>query len=206
MPNMKFNKMILQRFNEMPYFDKQTLIQLSQNIKLTSIDRYIYLSLIRKDIIQLKKGYYVTNTFFAKHKDDISYLFYIANILRYPSYVSSYTALQYYDLMTDITYGTVSITNKIPRSYKNIAGDFQYHSIKNNLFKDYKLEKGNFNYFIATPSKALFDFLYFKHNQFRGLSKENVYSLIDIYRIDIEEMSIKEQKNFEILLNNHIKK
>ena len=33
---------------------------------------------------------------------------------------------------------------------------------------------GKFDFFIASPAKALFDLLYFRTNQFRGLNSENV--------------------------------
>ena len=39
--------------------------------------------------------------FFDKNRSDISYSFYLANIIRTPSYVSSWAALQYYNLTTE---------------------------------------------------------------------------------------------------------
>ncbi|OGY58158.1 MAG: hypothetical protein A3H67_02835, partial [Candidatus Buchananbacteria bacterium RIFCSPLOWO2_02_FULL_46_11b] len=149
-----------------------------------------------REILRLKKGLYVSADFFEKNRTDISYSFYLANIIRAPSYVSSWTALQYYDLATESIHSVTSVTPKVTRDYQTKAGRFAYQSIKKNLFADFFLVKGKFNFYIASPSKALFDLLYFRTRQFRGIKMENAKALIEDLRIDIDEMDKKERKKF----------
>ena len=72
----------------------------------------------------------------------------------------------------------------------------QYQSMKKNLLTDFSLVNANFDFFIASPSKALFDLLYSRTSQFRGIRFENIDALVRELRIDIEEMDKKERKNF----------
>src|SRR3990170_2877131 len=100
---MKYREILLEQLKPLPYFNKETIYQLSKQygIKNTTVDSYISRSLARKDFIQLKNGMYVTDDFYEKNKNEISYTFYLANIIRMPSYVSSWMALQYYNLTTE---------------------------------------------------------------------------------------------------------
>lgn len=202
---MKYREILLEQLKSQPYFNRKAVHQLSEQygLKSTTVDTYISKSLKRKEIITLKKGLYVSADFYNKNKGDFSYSFYLANILRTPSYVSSWAALQYYDLATEAIYIITSITPKVTRSYKTKVGNFAYQSIQKELFTGFSLVKGNFDFFIASPSKALFDLLYFKARQFRGIRLESVKALIEELRIDIEEMSQEEQKTFFTMVKKY---
>jgi predicted transcriptional regulator of viral defense system len=202
---MKYREILLEQLKSQPYFNRKAVHQLSEQygLKSTTVDTYISKSLKRKEIITLKKGLYLSADFYNKNKGDFSYSFYLANILRTPSYVSSWAALQYYDLATEAIYIITSITPKVTRSYKTKVGNFAYQSIQKELFRGFSLVKGNFDFFIASPSKALFDLLYFKTRQFRGIRLESVKALIEELRIDIEEMSQEEQKSFFTMVKNY---
>ncbi len=200
---------LLEELKFLSYFNKRDVYQLGKNektnnLKDNTIDTYISRFLKHKDIISLKRGIYASTDFYNKNKDDISYLFFLANILRKPSYISSWTALQYYNLATEAIYTVTSVTPKITRNYKTKVGTFSYRSIKKDLFSDFFLVKDKFDFFIASPSKALFDLLYFKTKQFRGIKIENIDSLIEELRIDINEMDKEEQKKFYSMINNYI--
>lgn len=66
--------------------------------------------------------------------------------------------------MTVIT----SITTKKTRYFKNALGDFEYRSVKKDLFWGYKREVDkNQEFFIARPEKALIDFFYL-NSHFKG--------------------------------------
>lgn len=200
---------LLEELKSLPYFDKELVLQLGKNkqnynLKNTTLSVYISRFLKYKEIISLKRGMYVTTDFYNKNKNDVSYLFFIANVLRSPSYISSWTALQYYDLTTEAFNNITSVTPKITRSYKTKIGNFSYQTIKKDLFSNFSIEKGNFDFFIASPSKALFDLLYFKTQQFRGIKFEDINLLIDELRIDIDEMDEKEKKNFFLMIKNYL--
>ncbi len=202
---MKSKKNLLEQLKPLPHFGKSTVYQLGTQLGLknTTIDTYISRFLKYREIFQLKKGLYVSTDFFDKNKNDISYSFYLANIIRTPSYVSSWTALQYYNLSTEAIRSIASVTPKVTRDYKTKAGDFAYQSIKKNFFLDFILIKGKFNFFIASPSKALFDLLYFRTRQFRGITFKHIETLIEELRIDIDEMEKKEQAKFYLMIKKN---
>lgn len=202
---MKYREVLIEQLKTMPYFGKEAVFQLGgqYGIKGTTIDSYVVKSLACKDFLPLKRGLYITSDFYNKNKGDISYTLYLANILRTPSYVSSWTALQYYNLTTEIIHTVTSITPKITRSYITKAATFTYQSIKKELFSDFSLVKGRFDFFIASPSKALFDLLYFKTNQFRGVKLEAIDALVEGLRIDIDEMDASERVIFYTLVKKY---
>ena len=63
-------------------------------------------------------------------------------------------------------------------------------------FSDYSLVKGKFDFYIASPSKALFDLLYFRTHQFRSVRLEDVGKIVEEFRIDIDEMDEAERNKF----------
>lgn len=200
---------LLEELKPLPYFDKDRILQLgkkqeSYNLKNSTIDTYISRFLKEKEIIPLKRGIYVTADFYYKNKDDASYLFYLANILRQPSYISTWTALQYYNLATEVIHTITSVTPKITRNYNTKIGTFSYQSIKKDLFSDFILVKGRFEFFIATPAKALFDLLYFKTRQLKGVKFKDINKLIEELRIDIAEMDNTEQDKFYLIIKKNL--
>lgn len=205
---MKSMQNLLEQLKPLPHIDKNTVHQFGVQLGLTdsAIDTYISRLLRRKELHRLKNGLYVSADFFANNQNDIAYSFYLANILRAPSYISSWTALQYYNLVTEAIYPIISVTPKVTREYQTKAGTFTYQSINPALFADFSLISGSFDFFIATPAKALFDLLYFRTNQFRSIprdirmNKTKIKALVDELRIDLDEMELKEQKKFFNLL------
>ncbi len=217
---MKYRKVILEQLRELPYFTKKVIRQLSEpyDIKNATIDAYISRSLKRKEIISLRNGLYVSANFYNSNKGNISYLFYLANIIRKPSYISSWSALQYYNLATEIIHTITSVTPKVTRNYKTKIGTFSYQSVKEDLFENFILvkenfsdysanfskKKGTFDFFIASPSKALFDLLYFKTRQFRGIKFKDIDLLVEELRIDMNEMDKVEQEKFYLITKKYI--
>jgi predicted transcriptional regulator of viral defense system len=202
---MKSKKNLLEQLKYLSYFSKYTVYQLGKQLGLTesTVKTYISRFLRYKEIIQLKNGLCMTTDFFEKNKNDVSYSFYLANIIRTPSYVSSWTALQYYNLTTEAIYSVTSVTPKVTRDYQTKVGNFSYQSIKKELFSDFSLTKGKFDFFIALPSKALFDLLYFRTNQFRSKSAKNIKVLIEELRIEIDEMDKNEQEKFYKMIKKY---
>lgn len=204
---MKSKRNLLEQLKSLPYFSKDTVCQLGNQLGLkdVTIDVYISRFLKYKEILQLKNGLYITTDFFEKNKADISYSLYLANVIRTPSYVSSWTALQYYNLATEAIYSITSVTPKVTREYKTKVGNFSYQSIKEELFSDFSLVKEKFGFFIATPSKALFDLLYFKTHQFRCCTTVDAIKMrIEELRIDIDEMDKEEQEKFYLMIQKNI--
>ncbi len=202
---MKSKNNLIEQLKSLPHFTKNTVYQLGIQLGLkdTTVDTYISRFLKYKEIYRLKNGLYVSADFFDKNKNDISYSFYLANILRTPSYISSWAALQYYNLTTEAIHSITSVTQKVTREYQTKAGNFAYQSINKELFSGFSLAKGKFDFFIASPSKALFDLLYFRTNQFRGVSAENIKTMITELRVDIDEMEKEEQAKFYSMIKKY---
>ena len=196
---------MLEQLKGIPHFEKATVRQLAGQYGLTpkTVDTYISRFLKRREIVLLKRGVYVTTDFLNQHHDDVSYTFYLANILRNPSYVSSWTALQYYNLATEAVNTITSVTTKVTRTYSTKAGSFKYQSINKDLFADFALKRGGFDFFIASPSKALFDMLYFKTHQFRGVEKKEIDRIVEAARVDWDDMDPREKKKFYSMINTY---
>lgn len=196
---------LLKQLNSLPYFTKNVISKLGNQLGLENaiVDTYISRYLKHKEIFRLKNGLYVSAEFFDKNKNDLSYSFYLANIIRTPSYISSWSALQYYGLATEAIYSVTSVTTKVTREYVVKTGNYNYHSINKNLFSDFFLMSGKFGFFIASPAKALFDMLYFRTHQFRGLTFEEIKILVSDLRIDIDDMVKTEQEKFYNMIKKY---
>ncbi len=204
---MKSRKNLLEQLKNLPYFNKDTVRQLGDQLGLkdTTVDTYISRFLKYKEIFKLKRGIYISADFYSKNKGDISYPFYLANIIYKPSYVSSWAALQYYNLTTESIHAITSVAQKATRTYDTKVGGFSYQSIQKELFTDFSSVNGKFNFFIASQAKALFDLLYFKTRQFRGVKIEDIKQLIEESRIDIDEMDKSEQDKFYEMIKKYTK-
>lgn len=202
---MKSKNNLLEQLKSLPHFSKSTVYQLGKQLGLKdpTVNTYISRFLKYKDIYRLKNGLYVSADFFDKNRNDISYSFYLANIIRTPSYISSWAALQYYNLATEAIHSITSVTPKVTREYQTKVGNFAYQSISKDLFTDFSLAKGKFDFYVASPSKALFDLLYFRTNQFRSISAKDVKTLIDELRIDLDEMDKEEQDKFYAMIKKY---
>lgn len=174
----------LLKLSKLPYFRISHLEVYLSHLKKQSLYQKISCWMGKGEIIEFKKGYYVTKEYKEKNISDPNYPFYLANILCYPSYVSGTYILSKYDILTEITYPITSITTKTTRKYTNSMGNFIYYSILPKLYIGYERHffKGEPIY-LASLAKALFDYLYIKY--FRR-------------RIKIEEIIFRERLNLEI--------
>lgn len=159
----------------LPYFNKKTA-NLLIGKKGKNLDKKIERLIQKGYLLSLKKGLYVSSIFVEKLTDKKAYCEYLANILRYPSYISLEYALSEYGLIPEGILSITSITLKSGRSFENCLAKFSYQNIKESLFlgftkKDFLDKKINF----ATSAKALFDFLYLK--KLPDLEKELVKDL-----------------------------
>ena len=112
-------------------------------------------------LVQLKRGIYLLAGPYRKIKTPE---FYIANVLKNPSYVSLEKALEYHGLIPESVAVYTSVTTKRPGSLQTSVGVYDYRHIKPSFFWGYmSLVLNGQTVFMATPEKALLDFLYFKH-------------------------------------------
>jgi len=84
--------------------------------------------------------------------------FILVNMGQTPSYISLMTALDYYEITTQVQRDFFeSVAVKRTREIQIDGSVFRYSKIAGNLYFGFKKEKG---YFIATPEKALVDAFY----------------------------------------------
>ncbi len=86
----------------------------------------------------------------------------IANRLYAPSYVSFEFALAYYHVIPEAVYALTSATSRPTRMLTAAGKRFIYSHLKPSAFAGYEpVRLGGDTVFIATPEKALVDYLYF---------------------------------------------
>lgn len=88
-------------------------------------------------------------------------LYYIANRMFDPSYVSLTTALSYHGFIPESVYRITSVTTRKTASFTSKYATFEYRMIKRNLMFGYVLlEKNQIRIKMAEPEKAILDFFY----------------------------------------------
>lgn len=173
----------------LPYFNKYTAGVLIGK-KGRNLDKKIEQLIKKGYLLSLKNGLYVSSVF-VDRTDKSNYQEYIANILRYPSYLSLEYVLSIYGLIPEGVYALTSVTLKSSRVFNNFLGTFIYRNIKPELFygfieKDFNDKKIK----MATVAKALFDFLYFK--KLERINK----AVIEDLRINFDNFKSKDSQEF----------
>lgn len=111
----------------------------------------------KKYIKKLRRGYYI----FSDIDLDERKIFFIANRIYHPSYVSLESALSYYNLIPEGVYMITSVSSAKTFGLETPIGKFSYRRIKPDLMFGYRLENFNDrNCKIAEMEKAALDYLY----------------------------------------------
>ncbi|RKY28314.1 MAG: hypothetical protein DRP61_02110 [Candidatus Omnitrophota bacterium] len=109
-------------------------------------------------LLVLKRGLYIFSEEYRKVQPS---LFFVANFLFAPSYLSLEYALAFYNLIPEKVGVITSITTKKTNIFQNCLGRFEYRSVKEELFFGFKKDiDNNQEFFIALPEKALVDYFY----------------------------------------------
>ena len=156
---------------QFPKFDKRRLVEWQQ-----------------KDYIQkLRNRFYC----FTDREVDESFLFYTANVLYHPSYISLESALAWYGIIPEGVFRTISCSTLKTQDFYTPKGSFMYHHIREKLFFGYRLERwGDHRFAMAEPEKSLIDYLYL-HSEIRSLS--------DIESLRLNRIAIHERISLEKL-------
>jgi len=119
-------------------------------VNLNNWQSYPYLT-------KLGKGLYT----FADYVIEKELLYFAANKIIDPSYISCESALSFYGILK-MEDPIVSVNPVKTHKYKSEYGGYKFHKTKPALMKDYDLVLHNQHYFkIATPEKAIVDFFFF---------------------------------------------
>lgn len=138
-------------------------------------------------IKRIIKNYYV----FSDLKLTEETLFFIANKIYDPSYISMETALSFYKLIPDQVFAITSLSSKKTATFTTPIATFLYRTVKLPVFFGYGLVKfNNLNLKIAEPEKAILDYFYLN---------TDLVSSDDFYEIRINEEEFKERINLDKL-------
>jgi predicted transcriptional regulator of viral defense system len=184
----------LGKISNLSYFDTNTLSliypELSKNSLYSNIKRWIK----QGYLIQIKKGMYVTKEYVLNVQDKSSYKEFLANKIKYPSYLSTEYVLQKYSILSDAVYAYTSVTLKSKNTYSNKFGRYMYRNITRKLFTGYEIkDRGEYSVYEATKAKALFDYLYLKLYRIKNITEE---MLLDL-RLNLDEVDKSDMKEFE---------
>lgn len=162
----------LELFEGLPCFTKASL-RLALGCTEPALNEQIKRWLKKGSLILLKKGLYTTKLYYLKEANKKAFLEFLANRIRFPSYLSGEYILSQYNLLTEATYPLTSITLKTTRAYHTPIAAFRYMNIKPKLFMGFGTKPYAQNIIhLAGKAKALFDFLYLKTNLNVNLKEE----------------------------------
>ena len=138
-----------------PYFGYEDIARV-RGINLTSAkvtaSRYVQQGLL----LRFKKNLYVLRQVWDNASQEDK--FRLANLGQSPSYISLMTALDYYEITTQMQQNFFeSMAVKRTKEIQVNGSTFRYSKINDALYFGFRKEKG---FFIATPEKALLDAFY----------------------------------------------
>jgi hypothetical protein len=135
------------------------------------------------EIVRVKKGLYVPGKEYEKSYSS----FVLANLIFGPSYVSYASALSYYGLIPEAPNAVWSVTPARKKQFKTPLGNFEYFFQNTKLYSAgmarVQIDGEKFA-LMATPEKALFDFVKFRLSGCKKSATPLIDLLIEDLRID----------------------
>jgi len=188
----------LSSLESFPYFTIEAVKQLlgDESVAAGTIQTALYRWMKAGQIIQLKKGVYMTRRFFEQHRADADFAPMVSAILIPQSYLSLEYILQRSAILTEMTYPVTAVTLKQTRVFENKLGTFTYRNIKADVYQGFIFsEYMGILIAQATVAKALFDFLYLR--PWKGSRRLAGYNLAEDLRLNLEDFSESDQVEFE---------
>ena len=134
------------------YEEIARVFEISPSSAKVTASRYVRQGLL----LRMKKNVYVRREVW--NVAGIEDKFLLANLGQVPSYISLMTALEYYEITTQVLRDFFeSIAVKRTKEINLNGCFFRYTKVNKDLYYGFKKEKG---FFIATPEKALLDAFY----------------------------------------------
>jgi len=150
---MKFDD-IVKLTRAMPCFDLALLAQAFDD-RRDAIRVQLSRWMKQGKVIGLRRGMYTLSETYRHMPLSPAVL---ANPLYRPSYLSGLWALGHYDLIPERVVRFTSVTSRVPRTFENPFGVFDYHNIKQDCFFGFaSAGVGNQEFLVAGPEKALLD-------------------------------------------------
>lgn len=155
-----------------------------------SANRYVKHGLL----IRIKRNMYVLTEKWRTLEREEKFI--LANLLQVPSYISLMTALDYYEISTQMQRDFIeSVALKRTKEIEAENSIFTYTKINTNLYKGFKKEEG---FFIAVPEKAFLDAFYLMSLgrysfdiasiDFNKLNRDETFRLIKMFPARIQKV------------------
>jgi predicted transcriptional regulator of viral defense system len=131
----------------------------------------------------------------------------ISNCIYQPSYVSLESALSYYGIIPEGVYSQQAISTRKTNSFQTPLGHFNYRNLQPAFFFGYRiLYYGELPISMATPEKAILDFLYLRSDLH---SRKDLEAMRFNYEFLVNEIDWKLLQKYaqvfgSITLNNRI--
>lgn len=155
---MKYDALRHQLSNR-PYFSSKVFETLTENPQLLRVQLSGWVK--KGNIWPLKRGLYMLNP-----RDSEAKLtpYGVADVLYSPSYISLASAMSYYQMIPERVKTITSITTKKTQSFTNPLGHYTYQHVQPHFFQGFIQKEDEFGlpFMMATPEKAIVDFLYFQ--------------------------------------------
>lgn len=142
------------------------------------------------DLVRVRNGLYLLGEEYRARPYNP---FEIANYIQEPSYVSLESTLSYYGLIPEAVYTTTSVTTNLNLEQQTPVGQFSYSHLRSNYFNFgfYRAKEGEYRFLIATPLKALVDYI---------VLKKKLYSTIEDIEADLR-FDFDEFKTYQKFVN-----
>lgn len=149
----------------MNYLDFKDALKQFPVFSIHEIEKYFTGFDNRRLVEWQKKGYIqkLRNRYyrFTDRQINEDYLFYCANAIYGPSYVSLESALSIHGFIPEGVFQVTSCTTLKTNTFETPLGVFSYRNLKPELFFGYHLQQWNgHHYAIAGPEKTIIDYLY----------------------------------------------
>ncbi|HRD82715.1 MAG TPA: hypothetical protein PLL53_18270 [Saprospiraceae bacterium] len=174
----------LERFKKTPAFSVREVEQL-----YPGFERENLLNWQKKGhIIRVRNGWYSVKGRIATEEQ----LYWVANKIYSPSYVSLETAFAHYGWIPEAVFTITSISTRKTQVFDTPIGHFRYSSVKPSLFFGYRLlMPDGYGTKIAEPEKALLDFLYLRPKIATIADFEGLRLNLDQMRNDIDQNKLE---------------
>lgn len=200
-------------FTHLPYdlFTDKDIAALTADKNDNSRQGLIKRALKKHDIIRIKRGLYCLA---KKYQRRSLNKFCVAQILYGPSYISLESALSYHGWIPEGVISTTSVSMARSKIFNTPIGTFDYKRvIQNKFYEDVRYsQEQDSSFFIASPLKALCDYVYVNKKTWRstGPLKQSLRiedeTLATIKKDDIEKQADNYHSRRVISFLNGIKK
>lgn len=169
---------LVDAFRDRPFFESRELAMLFDE-PAGQVQARLSRWVRQGKLVQLRRGRYLLP---ERYRREEASVFYVANYLYRPSYVSLETALEHYGLIPEAVGVTLSVSPLHGREWHTPMGIFRYRSIRDDRFWGYQEERltragdrgrqGRF--LIAHLEKAILDLFYLEPGEW---TKERLEAL-----------------------------